>query len=61
MIEWDDPSRTRRIDDATGKEITPEEWSEWEWYDVTLKSSPQDAHVYIKLRRKGEMFRRVDE
>jgi hypothetical protein len=52
--EWDSPLRTRRLDYHTKQKIPDAEWQAWNWYNVTCRNDPQDAHVYIRTWKKGE-------
>ena len=47
--DWFDPV-TKRIDDATGQEISKEDWKRWEWYDVTtMQGYEPGVHKYVKM------------
>lgn len=53
---FDDPHyrRTCRVDGQL-KDITAQEWAEYEWLDVTSLDDPSDVHVFVKtFKRRGQ-------
>lgn len=49
MNEWDDPRRTRNLEHGTNREIPPEEFAAYKWYNVTSIRDPPDVHVWIRM------------
>jgi hypothetical protein len=45
---------TRQVQEIDGKfvDLTPDDWREYDWHDVTCIEHPPDVQVYIRGLRK---------
>jgi hypothetical protein len=47
-VPWNSPLRHRNLEYMTGRVIPWEELQDENWIDITSRSDPQDARIWIK-------------